>query len=283
MANTPKPKSASGRVKSLNTALSLLSEFLAHDQDLGVADLAERTGMPKGQVSKILATFRDHQFLRQDPTTRRYSVGLRTFVLGSRFANQDRLTRYALPMMRELSQETGHSVRLSVMDGDAVVYLMGIEGQAFIDTGWRSGTFLPIHSTTAGRIVLAFMDEARAEALIERQPMDRFTPSTVVDRAELRRIIAEVRKTGFSSQRGETNPGLATVAVPIFGDGQSIVGALGFAYPSHAVPANKERELVGLLHRAARVLSLRMGCAVYPFGRDERTAPARGPRVRSTI
>ena len=280
MATESKAKSASGRVKSLNTALLLLSEFLSNDHELGVADLAERTGMPKGQVSKILATFRDHQFLRQDAATRRYSVGIKTYILGSRFASQDRLTRFALPMMRELSHETGHSVRLSVMDGDRVVYLMGMEGEAFIDTGWRAGTYLPLHSTSAGRIVLAFMDPARADKLIDSLPMERLTAETISDAAKLRKIVAEVRKQGFSAQRGETTAGLATVAVPVLGEKQAIVGVLGLAFPTHAVAASKEKSLIALLHRSARVLSQRMGCAVYMFGGEDRAAPVR-TRVRS--
>jgi DNA-binding IclR family transcriptional regulator len=274
-------KTRGGRVKSLSTALALFSEFLANDHEFGITDLVNRTKMPKGQISKILATFRDHGFLRQDEKTRRYSVGLRTFLLGCRFANQDRLTSYALPMMREMAQDTGHSVRLSVMDNDSVVYLMGIEGPAFVDTGWRAGTYLPLHSTTAGRIVLAFIDESRAKKLIDDLDMVKFTPYTITDKEELRRSIARIRITGSSTQRGETNAGLATTAVPIFGEGQQVIGVLGFAFPSHAVTGAEEKGLIDVLHRYSRVLSLRMGSAVYPFGHDRKQRVATRQALRS--
>jgi DNA-binding IclR family transcriptional regulator len=275
MTKAPVSAPPAGRVKSLHTALAVLSEFLGSQLELGVAELVEKTGMPKGQISKILATYRDNGFLHQDPKTRRYSVGLRTFLLGSRFASFDRLIRHALPVMRALSEKTGHSVRLSVMDQDKVAYLIGLEGRALIDSGWRAGAYLPLHSTSAGRVVLAFMDPARAEQLIAGLAMESYTPSTVTDRKKLRAIIAGIRHSGHSAQRGETNAGLATVAVPLFGDNQAILGVLGFAYPVQDVPEKDEPALAAMLHKAAQSISQRMGCVVYPFGRERAPAPAR--------
>src|SRR6185437_7521057 len=107
-------------LKSLSTALRVLTEFTADAPSLGVGELAQRTGLPKGQISKILGTFRRHQILAQDPSTRRYSVGSRAFALGSRFVNYHPLAREALVVMRRVVEQTGHSARLSVMDGDRV-------------------------------------------------------------------------------------------------------------------------------------------------------------------
>jgi DNA-binding IclR family transcriptional regulator len=160
-----------------------------------------------------------------------------------------------------------------VRDGDEVLYLFGIEGPAFVDTGWRAGTYLPFHSTTAGRVILAFMEPGHAAEIIARIDMKALTPQTVVDRAALRRILAQAREQGFSTQRGETTPDLGTVAVPIFADHQKVVGALGFAFPVRHVQPRQERPMAEMLHRAARVLSQRMGCQVYPFGAMPRAEP----------
>lgn len=255
-----------GGMKSLRMSLRVLSHFLGPQMDLGVAELSERTGMPKGQISKILSAFRDCGILRQDPASRRYSVGARAFALGSRFANHDRLTREALPLARELSQRSGHSVRISVPDGDDVLYLFGIEGPAFVDTGWRTGTYLPLHSTSAGRVILAFLPAERSAELLDRAELTPLTRHTVTDRGALRRILAQVRAQGYSVQRGETTPDLGTVGVPIFGESQKVLGVLAFAFPVHVVAPKLERAMAETLHRAARVLSQRMGCQAYPFG-----------------
>jgi DNA-binding IclR family transcriptional regulator len=180
-----------------------------------------------------------------------------------------------MPIMRELAQRTGHSTRLSVMEGDEAIYILGVEGPHFVDTGWRAGTALPLHSTTGGRVLLAFIAPKRAETLIARTRLDRLTETTVTNRATLKRLVSQIRERGFDVQRGETTKGLGTVGVPVFGPDQQILGVLSIAFPVHMVSAEVEPEYVELLHDAAKILSLRMGSAVYPFGGSRSAAAKR--------
>ena len=268
-------------MKSLRTALRLLMEFGGDQRDLGVGEVADRCGLSKSQVSKVLAAFADSGLLVQDPDTRRYSVGARMFALGSRFVTHDPLCREAMPVLRSVVESTGHSARLSVLDGDDVLYLLGVEGPLFVDTGWRAGTWLPVHSTAAGRVLLAFMAAERAARALTRAQLRPITDRTVVDPGQLRKLIDAARMRGYTVQRGETTPGLGVLAVPIFGTGQQVVGALSVAFPSHLVASRNEGDLAELLHASARVLSQRIGGTVYPFGTRrgaEHIAIASAPR-----
>lgn len=261
-------------MKSLRTAIRVLMEFAGEQRDYGVGELAQRCGLSKSHVSKILDAFAGERLLAQDDETRRYSVGVRCYALGSRFLTHDRLCRAAMPVMRDLVDRTAHSARLSVLDGEHALYLMGLEGPLFVDTGWRSGTWLPVHSTSAGRVLLAFMDPQQAESLLARQPLRRVTERTVVDLPTIRRLLNHARNKGYASQRGETTPGLGTVAVPIFATGQAVIGTLGLAFPAHLVQTKDEPRLANILHQSARTLSQRMGSTVYPFGHDAPGEPA---------
>lgn len=253
-------------MKSLDSAMRVLMAFMMEQQNFGVSELAERLELPKSQVSKVLATLRKYGLVQQDSATRRYSVGLRAFALGSRFMTYDRLSRESLPIIRSLVEETGHSARLSVRDGDEVIYLIGIEGPHFIDTGWRAGTWLPWHATSAGRILLAFMPEEEVDRIVASKGLKPVTKFSVSDRAKLRSILTTARKRGYDSQRNETTVGLATISVPIFGEQQLVVGALGFAFPETAIGSEDEQRYAEILHGRARLLSMRMGSLVYPVG-----------------
>jgi DNA-binding IclR family transcriptional regulator len=280
MASEVMPETGEG-MKSLRTALRLLMEFGGDQRDLGVGEVADRCGLSKSQVSKVLAAFADSGLLVQDPDTRRYSVGARMFALGSRFVTHDPLCREAMPVLRSVVESTGHSARLSVLDGDDVLYLLGVEGPLFVDTGWRAGTWLPVHSTAAGRVLLAFMAAERAARALTRAQLRPITERTVVDPGQLRKLIDAARMRGYTVQRGETTPGLGVLAVPIFGTGQQVVGALSVAFPSHLVASRNEGDLAELLHASARVLSQRIGGTVYPFGTRrgaEHIAIASAPR-----
>lgn len=260
------PPDRAETMKSLRTALRVLGEFAGEQRDFGVAELAERCAISKGQVSKILAAFGESGLLIQDPQSRRYAVGARMFALGSRFVTHDRLCREAMPIMRELVTRTGHSARLSVLDGDDVLYLLGIEGPLFIDTGWRAGTWLPVHSTAAGRILLAFMEPGRSDRVLARSHLRPVTTRTLTDRTQIRKLVLTGRSRGYLTQRGETTEGLGVIAVPVFGEGTVAVAALSLAFPAHLVANEDEANLADVLHASARVLSQRVGGTVYPFG-----------------
>lgn len=256
---------AAESMKSLRSGLRVLLEFEHEQRDFGVTELAQRCGLSKSQVSKILSALVDSGLVSQDPTTRTYSVGKRCFVLGSRYTNFDSLCQAATPVMRELLNRTGHSVRLSVPDGDQTLYLIGLEGPHFMDTGWRSGGRVPFGVSSVGRVLMAYMDPAERERLLSL-PIPPLTSETVRDRATLERMVEAARRDGYSTQRNETTLGLGVMSVPLFKTGQQVVGALGLAFPSHLVGPGDEPELIRALQDAARAISQRMGCSVYPYG-----------------
>ena len=265
------PALAGEPMKSLRTGLRVLLEFEQNQRDFGVTELAQRCDLSKSQVSKILSALVNSGLVVQNPTTRSYSVGQRCYVLGSRFTTYDSLCQAATPVMRELLNRTGHSVRLSVPDGDQSLYLIGLEGPMFMNTGWRSASSVPIGASSAGRVLMAYLDAERCKHLLDL-PVPAITKNTVRDRATLEKLVAAVRVNGYCIQRNETSLGLGVVSVPLFRDGQKIVGALGLAFPSHHVASEDEGALVDALHDAARAISQRLGCGVYPFGTV-------GPRV----
>jgi DNA-binding IclR family transcriptional regulator len=267
-------------MKSVRTALRLFGEFAREQQRFSVGELAERTGLSKSHVSKVLAAFVESGLLTQDAATREFSVGLRAFVLGARFANYNALSQAALPLLRELKERTGHSTRLFVRDGDEALFLLGVEGSHLRDTGWRAGTWMPFASVP-GRILLAFMDPERAELLIARHLKIRPGDRNHAEFKRLRQSVARIRADGFASQRGQTIQALGSVGVPVFGAGSQPIGVIGVAFPVHVIAAGEETAFVEALHVQARSLSLRMGCPVYPFGGWRDDAAVRVARAPS--
>lgn len=253
-------------MKSLRTALKLLLEFTNEQPEQRVSDLSKRTGLTKSHVSKLLSEFANAGLLSQNPVTRSYSVDRATFVLGTRYINNDRLVHASIPIMRLLMDTTGHSARLSVLDGMRVLYLLCIEGPLFVDTGIRTGTWLPLHSTSAGRVLLSFQDAERIAVMLGRSPLKKLTEKTVVDKKKLIQLVANIRASGHATQRGETTRDLAAVSVPVFGEHQKVLAALTIATPAHLLTSDVESALIRQLHDAARGISLRMGCPVYPYG-----------------
>lgn len=253
-------------MKSVGTALRVLSEFAGDRPSWSVGELSARLGLGKSHVSKILATLRTNGFLRQDPATHEYTIGLRALLLGSQYLNSSRLVREALGPMRRLTDSTGHSTNVCVLDRGDIVYLASVEGPLFLDVGFRVGTLIPFHATAVGKLLVAFQDAATIDRIVGEKPLDRFTRNTICDPAKLKAHMAEIRRRGVSVTRSEGTEGLAAQAVPIFGESQAVVAALGFVYPAHVVNDDQRRAYSVQLHDAARAISAKLGARVYPFG-----------------
>ncbi|MBN9426743.1 MAG: IclR family transcriptional regulator [Burkholderiales bacterium] len=253
-------------VKAVASALKVLQNFVTAQGPLGVSELAESTGLTKGQVSKILKTLRDFEFLEQNPTTQKYTVGLNAFALGNNYVNANELTRQALPGMRKLVDDTGHSAVLSIMRGTNVIHLMAVEGRLFVDGRWRVGRWMPYHSTAAGKLLLAHGEPELIETLLRTRGLPRITPNTITNEQQFRATLLRVKAAGFATSRSETHVGTGALAVPVYGRDSRAIATLGLICPEHLLTAAEENRLVPMLHRAARELSLRMGAEIYPFG-----------------
>lgn len=254
-------------IKSLSTALRLLSRFVAAQGPLGVGELAEQVGLHKSQVSKILKTFRDYDFLEQDAATQKYSVGLNAFALGNNYVNAYPLSRNALPVMRKLVDETGHTATLSIMHNSNVIHLLAVEGRMFIDGRWRVGRWMPYHTTAAGKLLLAFGPPERIDLLLKTRGLPRITPNTVTNERQFRAALRKARATGISVTRSETYAASAAIGAPVFDASGPAIAVLGLICPEHLLTRQEEERLLAPLQRAARELSLKMGAATYPFGK----------------
>lgn len=266
-------------MKSLETALGVLKVFVDADGELSVQDIVEKVGLKKSHVSKILSTLRQAGMLEQNPKTRHYSVGVEAFELGTRYLVRQQLARDALPIMRQLVDRCGHSATLSIRRGGHVLHLMAVEGPLYIDGRWRVGNRLPIHATSAGRVLLAWMEEDEAKVLLAQLDLDPITPQTITDADALLERIAETRKSGLAITRGESAPGLAAIAVPVFDAEDKVDAALGLVIPDQHFDDADQVALQEELFGAARRLSLKLGAAAYPFGgatsAKDGTAPKR--------
>jgi IclR family acetate operon transcriptional repressor len=262
-------------MKALESALQVLKLF-ATEETLSVGEIAERTGLQRSNLSKVLADFRNNGFLDQDPVTRRYRVGLAAFELGAFYGKTHPLARDALPFMRELVERCGHTTALSVRSGDTFLHLMAVEGPLYVEGHWRVGNRLAYHATSAGKVLLAGMADDKIDGLLKRQPPWPVTSDTVTDPGKLKAQVAEIRRTGVAVSRGESARGLAAAAVPVFDRTDRTAAAIGLIVPDHLFETTRTGELAVLLHDAARRLSVKLGASVYPYGDADAAADGGG-------
>lgn len=254
-------------LSSLADALRIVFEFTrTGEQEISVATLSRRLGVPKSKVSRVLATFREAGWLEQDARTRAYKVGLKAYAVGARYLSGNTLAREAQMILRNVVDRSGCSSSLCILDGLDPFYLTGIEGPVTVDFGSRVGAYFPLHATAPGRILLAFSDSATIDRILKEPRMTAFPTCVPWNNREIRSDIACLREIGFAVSHGDRIPGVGGIGVPVFGAGQVLAAALSISYPISMVPIAREPYFAAILFDAARALSRRLGARLYPFG-----------------
>lgn len=206
-------------VASLAKGLRLLRAFDETHTELSLPELAARTGLEKSAVQRLANTLHIEGMLDKDPATRRFRPSHAWLNLAYSYYWSDPLIPVAMPKLIDLSQELGETINLAEISGDHIIYVSRLPCQRTYFAATVIGRRLPVLSTSSGRAMLATRSAAVREQAVAEWSLQRFTPSTTLDRAEIGRSVEKARLDGFSISRNQMILNEIGVAAPISGAG----------------------------------------------------------------
>lgn len=211
------PNSVIGRV------FTLLGAFRDGDEEVSLAELSRRTGIPKPTAFRLLGELGRWHAVEHTPGGIR--LGLRLFELGQLVPRQRELREAAAPYLTDLLEATQETVHLAVPDGLEVVYVQKMENRRSPTVASRVGGRMPMYCTGVGKVLMAFGPAERLTAVLESK-LARLTPRTVVAPGLLRRELDRVREQGVATEHEESSVGTACVAAPVLGPDGTAVAAI---------------------------------------------------------
>ena len=189
--------------------------------------------------------------------------------LGFSAINSMDVREISAPYLRRLSDETGHTVNLAILDDTDVVYIERCRtarpGQREIDLNLHVGARLPAYCTAMGKAILAFLDDAHREALIERIEFTPRGPNTLTDKHAFRDELTRIRARGVAVNDEELAYGLRSIAAPIHSHSGEVVAALNLAVHRTMVAMDELIARFGpAVTRTARDISHGLGHRLAP-------------------
>jgi DNA-binding IclR family transcriptional regulator len=218
------------RVRSIERAFAVLSALA--DGPIGVTELAERVGLPKSTAARLLASLAREDAVDQEPGGTRYRLGGRMISLAAGIVPTRNLVAIARPVLVELASALGEAAGLSLIDGFVVHYIDQVDTSHQVLVRDWTGSRLPAHAVASGQVFLAHMGPSVIDRLLS-QPLERFTPRTLVEPAALRERLRQIQLDGYVWGRDEFAEGINSVAAPIAdsaGDVRATVHVHGPAY-----------------------------------------------------
>jgi IclR family acetate operon transcriptional repressor len=248
-----------GGVQSVDRALDLFERLAAGPGELGLRELSEVSGLPVGTVHRLIGTLARRGYVRQNPVTRRYTVGPSALALAERLRNADDLPHRAAPFLRRLVQLTGESANLAALDGLQAVYLAHVAPPRTVRMFTAVGNRAPLYATGTGKVLLASLDDGRLAVLLDHLDLRAYTATTITDRARLLDEIRAIRAQGYARDDGELEEGVRCIAVPVRDGTQGVVAALSISGPDGRLTRERADAWLPRVQEAARELSQALG------------------------
>ena len=224
-------------VDAVNRALSIVMCFTADDDRLTLTEIARRTGLYKSTALRLIESLELTGFLvRSDG--RGYALGAELMRLGSLYARQFRLEDRVRPILLRLVAETGESASFYRREGNRRICLFRCDSPAPIRDHVREGDLLSLDKGAGGRVLADFSGRPGAD------------------------VREKLRDLPFVSY-GERDNETGSVAAPVFGLDDDMVGAISVSGPlSRFTPERVERARTALL-KAAGDLSQTLGSRIF--------------------
>jgi IclR family acetate operon transcriptional repressor len=199
------------------------------------AELAERTGVAKPTVYRLLRTLQSRDFLAKEADGTNYSLGRAFYALGASLRGSTDLVSLARPVMVQLASEFGETVNLAIPSNGQILYIEVIEGDQRLRTHIPAGTRDSMHSTALGKAILAAYPDQESRVMLSAIDRVSRTPATLVTMSALENEFALVRARGFAIDNEENEMGTVCVAAAFSGHDGRPIGAISISGPAWRV------------------------------------------------
>jgi len=248
---------ASG-IQSIQRATAILRSFTRTEAELGVTALSRQLDLHKSTVSRLLSTLEQEGFVEQNPETGKYRLGMALVTLAGIVLERIDLREVARPYLNELAERTQETVNIVVLSDNECMNIGGAASPRPIQYIGRMGRRTPLHCTSAGKVLLAYLPPDERPRLLP-EPLPRYTARTIVDRDRLVQVLEQIRQQGYAITHEEHQEGLSAVAAPIYDHTGQVAAAVVVSGPTYRIGPEEVEAFVAQVRKTAQAISTQLG------------------------
>lgn len=237
--------------------LNVLEQLANTTYPQTLAQLAQRTGLPKTSLMRMLQALEMSAYVTRMPGDMGYMPGPKANLLAAQTLRTPHFLRSCRHVLGKLITVTGEACNLTAMSGDAVQYLARVESPDMqrLQLHMEIGARVPLHCTASGKLFLAMAPELECRQMLDRITLSALTPKTIIERVPLERELQRLRGLDMGVDDEEFVRGMVAIAVPVMSRNKHVIAAVA----CHAATAQKSlQELLGYtqaLRQAAREMA----------------------------
>jgi IclR family KDG regulon transcriptional repressor len=243
----------------MDRALAILDVLGSIQGDSSLSELCVSLDLHKSTLHRLMMVLERHRLVDKNQDTGRYRLGLKLFELGSKAIASLDLREQAGPHLTRVQQETEETVNFAVLDQGEVLYIAKIEPQRNLRMAARVGHRFPAYCTALGKAMLAELNEAEVDSILQSCDMKARTPNTITSPVILKDELRIIRARGYSVDDEENDEGARCVGVAVRNQNGSPVAAISVSGPASRVTKSKVPVIAKVLIQSAQALSRELG------------------------
>lgn len=220
-------------VAAVERAIALLNAFDEKDVTLSLSELARRTQLDKSTALRIARTLASGAMLVQCEDSS-WRLGPKLAQLGVRYTASFVPEKFIAPELSRLSEDTGETAALYVREGERRVCILRKDSAQSIRHSARIGDTMPLDKGAPGWVLLAFGGQGG-------------------------QLCDAIRDKGYHLTRGERDPEVASMAVPVFGPTNRVFGSVALTGPLMRFTDEAAHRHLPRLQQAALAISRMLG------------------------
>jgi DNA-binding IclR family transcriptional regulator len=250
-------------VPVLSRALTILEVIAASPSGMALPEIARKLRMPKSSAHCILLTLLRQGYLSRSQRSRRYVFSSKLLRLANQALQGLRVREVSIPILRQLSLNTGLSVHMAIMEWPEAVLVAKVDPPGAPPLSTWMGRRMELHCTGVGKALLAFLPDDELHSLLNGRVFSRHNENTITSTRRLLKESETIRSNGFALDDEEDEVGYRCIGVPVLDDRGATVAAISVAGSVTQVTNENMKRLADVLRRAAEAITTAL-CAAEP-------------------
>ena len=235
-------------------------DILADDRSgHGVTELAEKLNLHKSTAHRLIMVLESSRYVERDIDTGKYRLGSRILELGLSALSKLDVYEIARPHLRALMSETGETAHIGVLRDGEVVSIVNVESTQAIRTPSTIGTRHPAHSSSLGKVILAFSAPEEVDKFLAGRTLEAHTRNTITSSALFIHEIETVRRNGYALDDEEREEGLRCIGAPVRSSSGEVIASVSIAGPVFRLTRDRIDSVAAAVVRTSDAISAALG------------------------
>ena len=191
-------------IQVISRAADVLRLLGRETDGLSLGQIAKQVDLPRSTVQRIVSALALEGFVSTDNGYGGIRLGPEIRSLAEAITTD--IKEKLRPIMQEISETTGETVDLAMLDGDKMLFIDQIVGTQRLRTVSSIGEAFPLTSTANGKAALACLDQVKATKLILAE-VERGKNSKPL--SEITSEVDAIRDGGLARDEGEHTEGIS--------------------------------------------------------------------------